>query len=102
MELNKNPNEAFEYNGPPKKEHFGMMLFSMVLAVVALAFAYYYNTKLEAIARGEEVEIYHKFYDLYTVFGKWAVLILFIGMALGMFYAAYHHYKKYLESKEKK
>lgn len=99
MEISNNPNKDFEYRGSPKKEHFGVMIFSMLLGCAFFGLTYYYNTKCNALEKGEAVEMFDKLYQIYSVFGKWAVLILFIGMGIGMFYAAYFHYKKYLETK---
>ena len=101
MELNNNPNKDFEYSGSTQKDYFGLMIFAIVMGSICFLLAYYFNMQFEAIERGEEVHIFEKLYQIYAVFGKWAVLILFLGPGIGMFIGAYSHYKKHLESKKK-
>ena len=100
MQLNNNPNKDFEYSGSTKKNAFGMVFFSAFLGFVSFGVAYYYNTKFVTYENGQEIHIFDKLFQIYQTFGKWAVLILFIGSGIGMFYAAYTHYKKYQETKK--
>ena len=99
MQLNNNSNAEFEYSGSPKKEHFGMIFFSIFLGIISFGIAYYCNNQFVAYENGQEIHIFDKLFQIYQTFGKWPVLILFIGAGIGMFYAAYVHFKKYQETK---
>ncbi|MBC5838275.1 hypothetical protein [Flavobacterium muglaense] len=101
MELNNNPNKEFEYSGSTKKDYVGLMIFAIIMGSICFLLAYYYNTQFEAIERGEEVHIFKELYKIYSTFGKWAVLVLFLGPGIGMFVGAYSHYKKHVAAKKK-
>lgn len=99
MELNNNPNKDYEYAGSPKRNHYATMILAIILGILMLGLGYYYNTQFIAHEEGERIIIFDQLYQIYNVFGKWPVLVLFIGPAIGMFYAAYKHYEKHLKLK---
>lgn len=95
MELNNNPNQEFEYTGPPKNQDFGGIVLLFVLSFLSFCGAYYYNSKFEAYENGATLDIYSEFQGFYEVFGKWSVLLLFLAPAIILLYIAIKKYVKY-------
>lgn len=98
MQIN-NPNNDFEYSGPPKRQAFGNAILSLVVAALFLWYSYHLYSQFSAAENGQTVTMPALLWITYDYAGKWPIITFFVLLSFGFIFATFDHIKKYKASK---
>jgi hypothetical protein len=94
MQIN-NPNNDFEYSGPPKRQAIGNTIVSVMIAALFFWFSSYLYSQFIAYENGSIITMQKLLWTTYGYVGKWPIIAFFGLLGVAFLGVAYHHSKKY-------